>query len=123
MVPALHPGDYVFTRRPGPRLQRHAIVIVSTATRLLVKRVVGLGGERVTIEGGVLAIDGAAREDPYWPGATRPDGEWVIPQESVFVLGDNRTRSSGDSRMMGAIPRNDIVAVVIGRYWPLRRSR
>ena len=121
MSPALQPGDYVLTRRPGRRVRRHSIVVVMASGRYLVKRIVGLGGERVRIVGGVIMIDEIPYDDPYWSGATRPDGEWAVPLDDVFVLGDNRVTSSSDSRHVGVMSRSDIASVVIGRYWPWRR--
>ena len=122
MSPTLQPADYVLTRRPGRRLRRNSIVIIMASDQYLAKRIVGLGDEQVRVVGGVIMIDDLPYEDPNWSGATRPDGEWTVPPDGVFVLGDNRIASSSDSRHVGIVFQSDIVAVVIGRYWPWRRS-
>ncbi len=91
--------------------------------RYLIKRVIGLPGERVTIDGGILLIDGKTFSEPWWSAATRPDGVWTIPADSWFVLGDNRPHSHSDSRSTGPVRTGDLHSVAIARYRPLRRIR
>ena len=87
----------------------------------LIKRVIGLPGERVAITNGRVYINGLLLEEPYiaevWSG-TRP--EIVIPARHYYVLGDNRN-SSQDSRSgrVGLVPRDRIVGKALLRYWPL----
>lgn len=70
----------------------------------LVKRVVGLPGERVAVRRGVLEVDGVPLDEPYLRGVPIP--YWMapleIPPDSVFVLGDNRARSE-DSTVFGPV--------------------
>ena len=91
----VHRGDVVvFTRPPG---------LTDTSIDDLIKRVVGLPGESVTIAGGRVLIDGTPLAEPYvQPGATTeptgsvdcpPRDPCVIPAGEVWVMGDNR----GDS--------------------------
>ncbi len=85
----------------------------------LIKRVVGLPGERVTIGQGRVYIDGELLDEPYvtepTAGQTR---SWTIPPLEVFVMGDNRNNSR-DSRYFGAVPMDSILGHAIFRYWPL----
>lgn len=125
MAPLLAPGDYLLTRliRNGRVPGRGDIVVFRSGPRYLVKRVIGLPGETVSVEAGILMIDGAPREDPWWSAATRPDGRWPVPQDSFFVFGDNRSDSAHDSRSTGPITRAKIHSVAVARYWPLRGVR
>ena len=125
MAPAIEPGDHLVADRAWTRrgLSRGDIVIFRSSDRYMVKRVVGLPGETISIEGGVLMIAGRPAADPWWPAASRPDGEWIVPPDSWFVLGDNRADSAADSRTLGPIERAGIHSRVVGRYWPWRRTR
>ena len=123
MSPALAPGDCLITVRPGRRGPRRGDMAVFRAGgRRLIKRVIGLPGERIRIEGGVVSINGAPLAEPWWTGATRPNGEWLIPQGAWFVMGDNRPCSSLDSRTIGPVDGRDIRSVALFRYLPLRRA-
>jgi signal peptidase I len=88
-----------------------------------VKRVVGLGGDELEISGGRLVVNGEAIVEPYLlDGNVIPIVKTVVPQGHLYVLGDNRERSS-DSRVWGPL-RADLV---IGRvttilYSPSRRK-
>lgn len=125
MAPSLIPGDRLIARLTGgtrdPR--RGDIVMFRSANRYLVKRVVGLPGETVRIEGGVLLIDGDPLHEPWWNAATRPEGGWSVPTDSWFVLGDNRPASTHDSRTAGPIHREILHSIAIARYRPLTRAR
>jgi len=120
MSPALAPGDYVIARRHG-RLRRGAIVLYRSEDRIMIKRAIGLPGEEFRIDGGVVAIDGVPFDDPWWDAATRPDGVWKLSEQELFVLGDRRSESRGDSRDAGPIRRDDVEGIAVLRYWPLRR--
>ena len=120
MRPSLSPGDYlVAVATTSPR--RGDIVVFPDPERPdrdLVKRVIGLPGEMVTIDGGQVAVDGAILAEPWADGPTLPDDEWRLPDQTVFVLGDNRRISSGDGRSIGPL-RVDNMFRVVFRYWPL----
>ena len=85
----------------------------------LIKRVVGLPGERIQITDGRLFIDGVLLDEPYLSQGTQSVGRsWSVPPLSVFVLGDNRV-ASRDSRTFGAVQLDQIVGRALFRYWPL----
>lgn len=125
MAPLLAPGDYLLTRliRNGRSPERGDIVVFRSGPRYLVKRVIGLPGETLRIEAGVLLIDGKPFSDLWWSAATRPDMESQVPADSWFVLGDNRSHSADDSRSRGPVGRGALHSVVVARYWPLRGIR
>ena len=125
MAPLLAPGDYLITRllQPGSAPRRGDLVVYRNGDRFLIKRVIGLPGESVTIEGGVLMIDRKPFAEPWWSAATRPDGAWTVPPDSWFVLGDNRPDSAGDSRSAGPIGTAALHSIAVARYRPLRKIR
>lgn len=89
-----------------------------------IKRVIGLPGEHVQIIDGKVYINGEElNEDYLQPGITTstencPYYDLVVPENSVFVLGDNRPEST-DSRRFGCIPLEKIESKVWIRFWPL----
>ncbi len=128
MEPTLRPGDHVLVEKLSYRFdspRRGDLVVFKTpgGGTLSVKRIVGLAGDRVAIEDGVLTIDGQPQDEPY-VDLRRMDsvyfGPIVVPRGEVFVLGDNRSDST-DSRDYGAVPRPSLIGRVLATLWPLRR--
>ncbi len=80
------------------------------------KRVIGLPGETITIQGGYVYINGELFEEPYLTdtGITFSDGSWEIPVNSYFVMGDNRMHLA-DSRLWGPLDEKRIVGRVRAR--------
>ena len=123
MEPTLMSGDWTVARnRSGPPTRAAVIVFTDPREpeRELVKRVVGLPGERLTITNGQVHIDGRVLAEPWADGPTLPDGEWTIGGDELFVIGDARARSASDSRVFGPIPAEAAEWRVAARYWPLR---
>jgi len=86
---------------------------------LLIKRVIGLAGEKVEIKGGKVYINDQPLEEPYLSNQFQRDMRaTVVPPEHVFVLGDNRGFSN-DSRSFGSVPLDNIVGRAWFSYWPL----
>jgi signal peptidase I len=124
MAPILEPGDWVLARKQSSAPERGNIVVFTDPTGSgmnLVKRVIGLPGEDIAIVDGQIGIDGSVLADPWANGITRPDGEWQIPADHVWVLGDNRGLSRSDGRLLGPIPIDSIGWQVVARYWPKNR--
>ena len=86
---------------------------------VLIKRVVGLPGERVAGSGGHVYINGELLVEPYLPKGTYTTsfGPIVVPAGDVWVMGDNRGNSL-DSRYFGPIPVKTIVGRAIWKVWP-----
>ncbi len=125
MSPALEEGDWVIARRLTGVPERGAVVVFDDPTGSgmhLVKRVIGLPGEHVGIEGGRVTINGALLADRWASGVTGPDGSWDIPQDRVWLLGDNRALSASDGRVIGPTPLEEIHWLVLARYWPTDRA-
>ena len=126
MVPTIEDGDWLIARRRYGALRRGDIVVMTDPTgsgMQLVKRVIGLPGERVGVVSGRVTIDGALLADRWAHGSTGTDGEWDVPAEHVWVLGDNRGASASDGRILGPTALADVDWVVIARYWPTARAR
>ena len=99
------------------------------APRTLIKRVIGLPGETVSIEGTKVKItnathpDGFYLDEPYLTAENLggPSGVTVtLGEDEYFVLGDNR-RVSSDSRIWGILPKDDIIGQVVVRLFPLSK--
>lgn len=106
-----------------------------SADRYIVKRVIAFPGERVVIKDGVLTVYNNNHPDGFQPdkttrknnvgpkSPTSHDGDWTVPDGSVFVSGDNRVGdNSFDSRSgLGFIPTYDIIGPVVLRIFPLTK--
>ena len=124
MVPTLHPGDRLVVVKAAYWFSdpaRGDVVIISVDWQpevgALVKRVIGLPGDTINCSGGVVYIDGKPLAEPYVQGTTY-DFVTTVPEGFYFVMGDNR-QGSEDSRVLGPVPRQDIIGRVCFRYWPL----
>jgi len=121
MTPTIAPGDLLMVQRWGAASRRDVVAVPDPTTgELLVKRVVGVGGDHVAIEDGVLVVDGARACEPQ-VDPTRLDGVWMgpitVPPGRLFLLGDNR-EVSVDSRAFGTVAAADVVGTVHTRVWP-----
>jgi signal peptidase I len=87
-----------------------------------IKRVIGEPGDTVELRDGDVYVNGVAVNEPYVHGE-RSDQEsdetsWTIPQDRLFVMGDNRENSQ-DSRSFGPVCQNDVIGRAVLRYWPI----
>jgi signal peptidase I len=124
MSPVLEPGDWVVARKRSGMPERGDIVVFTDPTGSgmnLVKRVIGLPREELAVVDGQVSVDGVILADRWATGVTRPDGDWAVPEDHVWVLGDNRGLSRSDGRMLGPTPIDTISWQVVARYWPRRR--
>lgn len=88
--------------------------------RLYVKRVIGVAGDQVTIEDGVLYINGEPQEEPYVNPKNDNNGgdlSILVPDGYVFCAGDNRG-SSWDSRSFGVVPVEKVEGTANFRIFP-----
>jgi signal peptidase I len=124
MEPTLKTGEFVFVNRLIYKLgsPSHGDVIVFRYPRdpeqEFIKRVIGLPGDRVQIERGQVMVNGQVLTEPYIsaPPAYRLD-EVRVPENQLFVLGDNRNNSS-DSHQWGMVPMEDVIGKAVLVYWP-----
>lgn len=88
----------------------------------LIKRVVGLPGETITISENQVHVDGVPIAEPYLDGGIvmPDDGPFTVGPDEVFVMGDNR-QFSFDSRRFGPISQESLVGRAFVVIWPLDR--
>jgi signal peptidase I len=136
MRPNFHTDEYIIVSRMSyvmGNIHRGDVVVFHYDENSdYIKRVIGLPGETVTIRSGRVYINGELLDEPYieYPYSENycrgniPSErcEWVVPDDSYFVLGDNRN-SSKDSQDadVGFIERDRIVGRALVRYWPVRQ--
>jgi signal peptidase I len=115
-----HRGDVILFRAPAGMRPDGAL-----GERFFVKRCIGIGGDTVTFANGGVAVNGRPLRFPDAAAVWRdPEGAFageqgkciVVPEGSLFLLGDNPLRSS-DSRLWGCIPEYDVVGRVALIYW------
>ena len=87
----------------------------------LIKRVIGLEGNKITIKDGFVYVNGSMIEEKYIYQTTTGEVEnYVVPKGKVYVLGDHR-EVSRDSRQLGAIDKKSIVGKAFFRIFPLKK--
>ncbi len=129
MEPTLHNNELILVNKWAYLFQSPArgdiIVFVAPPhpNEDYIKRVIGLPGDIISIQGTKVIVDGHTLNEPYvspknqgnpYPSFT----DMLIPPNAYFVLGDNRANSS-DSRDWGCVPRQNIIGQAILVYWPL----
>ena len=137
MYPTLHHGDMLLLQSVGYEPKQGDVVVLTKAFRdvdgPIVKRVIATGGQTVDIDYGTstVYVDGVALDEPYirepmgvpyTPSAYDSTGvqtHWEVPEGSIFVMGDNRNKST-DSRdaRLGAIDEDYVLGKVVCGLWP-----
>lgn len=111
-------GEIVVFRPPVPAVAMNAGVDPSIPW---IKRVVALPGDRVAVDRGRLYVNGRPVMEPYLDETAHYSmREKVVPDSSVFVLGDNRNHSI-DSATWGPLPIHNIMGRASFRFWPPER--
>jgi signal peptidase I len=133
MLPNYQDKDYLIIdrltyRRSQP--QRGDVVVLRfprDPSQYFIKRIIGLPGEEVRLEGGSVIIasqenpKGFRLNEPYLPSQTETIGrpeKTLLGSGEYYVLGDNRNASS-DSRVWGILPQDNIVGKVWLRVFPV----
>lgn len=132
MEPTFHNFHYLIIDRLSYDLgepERGDVIVFDlpqNTSRALIKRVIGIPGDTVTIRDNVITItnashpEGLVLDEPYLDPANLggvANFEVSLEPDQYFVLGDNR-KVSADSRMWGVLPREDIVGRVFLRLFP-----
>jgi signal peptidase I len=124
MEPTLRPGQRLLIRRLRSvhGVARGDVVLVRSEEvgRVVVKRAIGLPGERVDLDGeGRVCVDGQRLAEPYARRPIRPvprPATYVVPDRSLFLLGDNRAASSDSNTWRQPYLREDAVVGKVVRF-------
>lgn len=123
MRPTLEDGEYILVNKlaykTGEPERGDIVVFVFPVNPQedLIKRVIGLPGETVSVHNGVVSVNGAPLAEPYIASPPAYDGDWVVPEGQLFVLGDNRN-DSRDSHQWGLLPIENVIGRAVIIYWP-----
>jgi signal peptidase I len=132
----LHPprrGDIIVFAEPhpGPESDRgwwqsfthwltDGLGVTQDPTKDYIKRVIGLPGETVEVREGQVYVDGRPLEEPYLSPIKDVStfGPHTVPNDSLFVMGDNRTNSQDSRSLLGDIPLEKVVGKAFVVIWP-----
>ncbi|ASA22285.1 signal peptidase I [Paenibacillus donghaensis] len=141
MKPNFHTGERVIVNEilydiRSPQRGEVVVFHVPSEGRDFIKRVIGVAGDTVKVEGDVVTVNGQTVDETYiqdeldaarsngtlynnknFPNEDFTDG--TVPEGHVFVMGDNRSDST-DSRMIGYVPLDDIVGRADLIFWPVK---
>ncbi|MEG0505563.1 MAG: signal peptidase I, partial [Raoultibacter sp.] len=94
--------------------------------RVLIKRVIATGGQTVDLVDGKVVVDGVVLDEPYTNGLPSDpfastlvelSYPYTVPQDEIWVMGDNRTNSK-DSRYFGSVKTSSVTGKGCLIYWP-----
>jgi len=125
-----------------PYIPKRGDIVVFTDSKLgefgqdpnkqLIKRVIGLPGDKVVVNNGVVTIYNAQNPNGFDPDKTLPygnvipttgiDGTWTVGKNQIFVMGDNRGDSL-DSRLFGPVDVNNIIGQLVVRVLPINTAK
>ena len=123
MQPNLYRGDRMLTEKVSYHFhapRRGDVVVVDRPgqQKTLVKRVIAVAGETIEVRGGHAWVNGQPIDEPWVEQFGGPGyGPEVVPEDHVFILGDNRAVSH-DSRAIGPVPVDSVRGHVVLVYWP-----
>ncbi len=131
MEPTLQNNDQIFVEKISKyfKIERGDIVTIDEAEddhphNLLIKRVIGLPGEKIEINDGVVYINDQELIEEYLPNGVvttaNPEMEHtseILGEDEYFVLGDNRSVSK-DSRRLGPVHKDQIIGKLLVRFYP-----
>jgi len=134
MEPSFISGDYIFTSKVTYKfrpINRGDVVVFKSPKNAdieYIKRIVGLPGDKIMIKDSEVYVNGTKLTENYiaaktnlWEGGFSKDGEPItVPDGDIFVMGDNRPRSS-DSREFGPVPESSVIGQVFYRYFPTNK--
>ena len=124
MDSTLHDGDIMLLDEVSYRfsdIQRFDIVVIHREDEYLIKRVIGLPGEKIKYVDGKLYVNGKYVKEDFEHKKTN-DFSAIINEENYFVMGDNRTNST-DSRSFGTVSRDQILGKTSLIIFPFSRKK
>lgn len=136
MSPTFHNEDKIIVSKTS-QIQRFDVIVFNAPDNpgeKYIKRVIGLPGDSIEMKEDVLYINGKAFQEPYLIENKKENffnkltedftlkekyGVVKVPQDMLFVMGDNRLVSK-DSRIFGFVPRETVIGEVKLRFYPLK---
>lgn len=124
MIPTLNPGDRILaTRVYEPSNLKRGDIVIFKSNELhedLIKRLIGLPGDKIELKGTNVFVNGKKIYEPYVKNNMDFEGSYNVPKGKYFFLGDNRS-DSYDSRFWKQtyISGNNIIGKAQFRIWPL----
>lgn len=128
MLPTLQPGEFILVNKLAYRfgnVERGDIVVFHNPTNPVedyIKRVIGVPGDTIVVGEGEVKVNGYVLNEDYLSAPPGYSGEWQVPADSLFVLGDNRNQSL-DSHSWGYVPQRNVVGRALVIYWPFDKVR
>jgi len=129
MEPTLHDNERLIANKISYRFEtpeRGEIIIFRPPLEIkrnYIKRIIGIPGDKIEIANGEVYVNGEKLEEPYVKNISYENmPPTIVPDDSFFVLGDNRPNSS-DSRYWGFVPRKNVVGRAWVVFWPLNKIR
>lgn len=126
MMPTLLDEEYVFMEKVTywfSEPQRGDIIICSYPNRTdtYVKRVIGIEGDVIEVSGGILYIDGEPHKDYFQDAMNNELSPVTVPEDHVFVMGDNRNASMDSTNSsIGPLPYSMVQGKALFIIWPLK---
>ncbi len=126
MQPTLYEGEFLLVNRLAYKFsppQTGDIVIFHAPTEPgedFIKRIIGTPGDTVSVNEGKVFVNGIRLDEPYIADVPRYTGEWSVPDNQIFVLGDNRNQSS-DSHVWGFVSMDVVVGKALLVYYPFNK--
>ena len=135
MEPTFNNGDYIMTSKITYKfraIQRGDVIVFKSPKNPdieYIKRIVGLPGDQIVVKNSQVFINNNLVPETYisaatnlWDGGYTKEGvPTTIPSNYIFVMGDNRPRSS-DSREFGPVTIDSIIGQVFYRYYPTSKA-
>ena len=124
MNPTLYEGDFVISVKGG-KMNTGDLMAFYYNNKILVKRVIGQAGQWIDIaEDGTVYVDNVKINEPYLKdkafGECDIELPYQVPENRVFVMGDNRSVSvDSRSTSIGSIAEEQVVGKIVFRVWPL----
>ncbi len=145
MMPTVQPGEFVLVDKLAYKLGgvHHGDIIIFHHVRNqsegqvvgwfmrtigitidddYIKRIIGLPGDEIQVQGGKVYVNGIPMDEDYISAPPTYTGHWTVPKDSLFVLGDNRNVSY-DSHNWGFVPLSEVVGRAVVIYWPLQAAQ
>ena len=122
MIPNLKEKDVLLLNKLKRTYKRGDVVVIKLSGKKeeMIKRIIGLPGDTIEIENGVVYINTKKIKEPYKNGMTGNVESIKLKDNEYYVLGDNRGLSM-DSRLFGPVTKKEIKGKTKIRIYPFKR--